>query len=123
MNLLDENPRAWPLLWLLVQIALSLAISLLLSALYRRFSAAAAGGSDTHRSFWLLALSVTIIFLTMRTSIVTGLTLIGALTLVRFRNPIKEPEEIGFILLVIACSLTVTVWRLEVLGTVLIIAS
>jgi uncharacterized membrane protein YecN with MAPEG domain len=123
MNLLSENPRAWPLVWLLAQIGLSLAISMLLAALYRKFSAAAAGGSDTHRSFWLLALSVTIIFLTMRTSIVTGLTLIGALTLVRFRNPIKEPEEIGFILLVIACSLTVTVWRLEVLGTVLIIAS
>jgi len=31
--------------------------------------------------------------------------LIGALTIIRFRTPIKEPEEIGFIMLVIASSI------------------
>jgi uncharacterized membrane protein YecN with MAPEG domain len=118
-----DNPRAWALLWLLVQLLTSLGVSLLIGVLYKRFSAAAAGGSDTHRSFWLIALSITVIFLTVRTSIATGLTLIGALTLVRFRNPVKEPEEIGFILLVIASALAVTVWRFDVLGAILIITS
>jgi len=123
MEMLTDSPRAWPLFWLLVQLLTSLVVSLLLALLFRKFSAAAASGSDTHRSFWLLALSITVIFLTVRTSIVTGLTLIGALTLVRFRNPIKEPEEIGFILLVIASALTITVWRLDILGAILIITS
>lgn len=123
MSLLLDNPRAWPLIWLFVQLVTSLGVALLLAVLFRRFSAAAANGSDTHRSFWLLALAITVIFLTVRTSIATGLTLIGALTLVRFRNPVKEPEEIGFILLVIASALTVTVWRLDVLGTILVITS
>jgi hypothetical protein len=123
MAFLEENPRAWPLAWLFIQIVLSMAISLLLAALYRRFTEAAVAGSGTHRSFWMLSVAVTVIFVTVRSSIATGLTLIGALTLVRFRNPIKEPEEIGFILLVIASALTVTAWRLDILGAVLIIVS
>jgi len=31
--------------------------------------------------------------------------LLGALSIVRFRTPIKEPEEIGFIMLVVASAL------------------
>ena len=123
MPLLTDHAKTEALLWLVAQLATSVGVSLLLAALCRRFSAAAAGGSDIHRSFWLLSLSITVIFLTVRTSIATGLTLIGALTLVRFRNPVKEPEEIGFILLVIASALTVTVWRLDLLGALLIVAS
>jgi hypothetical protein len=123
MALLTDNPRAWLLLWLVVQLLTSLVVSLLIAALFRRFSAAAASGSDTYRSFWLLSLSVTVIFLTVRTSIATGLTLIGALTLVRFRSPIKEPEEVGFILLVIASALTITAWRTEILGALLVVTS
>ena len=37
-----------------------------------------------------------------------SLGLLGALSIVRFRTPIKEPEEIGFLMVVIATSLAIS---------------
>jgi hypothetical protein len=45
------------------------------------------------------------IFLIIQTSIPLGLGLLGALSFVRFRTPIKDPAEIGFLLLLIASSI------------------
>jgi hypothetical protein len=41
------------------------------------------------------------------------LGLLGALSIVRFRTPIKEPEEIGFILLLIAFALSIATFNLS----------
>lgn len=45
------------------------------------------------------------LFLVIQTSIPLGLGLLGALSFVRFRTPIKDPAEIGFLLLLIASSI------------------
>jgi hypothetical protein len=58
-----------------------------------------------HRSFPLISIAVTAIFLCVQFSLPLSLGLLGSLSIVRFRTPIKEPEEIGFIMLVIASSL------------------
>ena len=46
----------------------------------------------------------------------------GALSIVRFRTPIKEPEEIGFIMLVIAAALACATVKLGFLAIVLAVA-
>ncbi len=73
--------------------------------LYRLFYGSRTTGSDIQRAFPLIALSVTAIFVCIQFSLPLSLGLLGALSIVRFRTPIKEPEEIGFILLVIASAL------------------
>ena len=83
----------------------SLASSLLLSWAYSSFYGARATGSNVHRSFPLISIAVTAIFLCVQFSLPLSLGLLGSLSIVRFRTPIKEPEEIGFIMLVIASSL------------------
>ena len=45
------------------------------------------------------------LFLGIQTSIPLSLGLLGALSFVRFRTPIKDPAEIGFLLLLIASSI------------------
>lgn len=84
----------------------SLIVSLFISHLYLRFYGTKGTGSTLHRAFPLLGVAITAIFVSLQFSIPLSLGLLGALSIVRFRTPIKDPEEIGFILLVIATSLS-----------------
>src|SRR6185503_3907994 len=93
---------AWQFLLLL---AVSVLAAFLLTLLYSRFYLGRGTGSDVHRAFPLLALAVTAIFVCIQFSLPLSLGLLGALSIVRFRTPIKEPEEIGFLMVVIATSL------------------
>ena len=104
---------------LLFLMVLSLASSLFIAWLYRYFYSAGATGSDVHRAFPLLGISVTAIFIAIQFSLPLSLGLLGALSIVRFRTPIKEPEEIGFIMLVIAAALACATFNLAFLGVIL----
>ena len=75
-----------------------------------------------HRSFPLLGISVTAIFVCIQFSLPLSLGLLGALSIVRFRTPIKEPEEIGFIVLVIATSIACATFKITFLGVIFVIA-
>ena len=73
--------------------------------LYRVFYERRGTGSQIHRAFPLLALSVTTLFVGVQVSLPLSLGLLGSLSIIRFRTPIKEPEEVGFIMLVIAAAI------------------
>lgn len=102
----------------------SLAAGLVLSWCYSRFYGSRATGSNVHRAFPLIAIATTAIFICVQFSLPLSLGLLGALSVIRFRTPIKEPEEIGFLMLVVAaglCSATFnTIFLLLILGTALI---
>lgn len=100
----------------------SLASSLFIAYLYQVFYRARSTGSQVHRAFPLMGISVTAIFISVQFSLPLSLGLLGALSIVRFRTPIKEPEEIGFILLVIATSLAAATFNLTFLGITLMVA-
>ncbi len=90
---------------LLAVLFLSLAAAFVASWMYVRFYGGRATGTQIHRAFPLLGLSVTSIFICIQFSLALSLGLLGALSIVRFRTPIKEPEEIAFVMLVIATSI------------------
>lgn len=90
----------------LLAILASLAAALIASGFYRFFYESRATGSQVHRAFPLLSIAMTAIFITVQISIPLSLGLLGSLSIIRFRTPIKEPEEIGFIMLVIAASIS-----------------
>ena len=102
--------------------ALSLGNSLLIAQFYVIFYANRATGSQVHRAFPLLGISITAIFVAIQFSLPLSLGLLGALSIVRFRTPIKEPEEIGFIMLVIAAALACATLKLGFLGILLLVA-
>jgi hypothetical protein len=112
--------------WTFVFIVLaSLLSAFAYSALYSYFFSNRATGSQVHRAFPLLAISITVIFITIQFSLPLSLGLLGALSIVRFRTPIKEPEEIGFIMLVVAASLSCATFNLlfpVVLGVIAFLA-
>jgi len=101
---------------------ISLLSSLFIAFLYVQFYESRSTGSHVHRSFPLAGLSITAIFISIQFSLPLSLGLLGALSIVRFRTPIKEPEEIGFILLVVATSLCCATFNMLFLGIVLLAA-
>ncbi|MFC1664778.1 DUF4956 domain-containing protein [Pseudomonadota bacterium] len=105
-----------------VLMAISLISSMFISALYMYFYESRATGSQIHRAFPLLGISVTAIFICIQFSLPLSLGLLGALSIVRFRTPIKEPEEIGFIMLLIATSIAVATFNLYFLVVILVIS-
>ena len=110
------------LLPFLLVVALSVASGFVVAALYRKFYASRETGTQIHRAFPLLSLSITAIFICIQFSLPLSLGLLGALSIVRFRTPIKEPEEIGFLMVVIATSLACATFNFKFVALILIVA-
>lgn len=90
---------------ILLALAVSALASWLAALAYRAFYENRATGSQIDRSFLLIGPATTALFIAIQSSLPLSLGLVGALTIVRFRTPIKEPEEIGFLMVVIASSI------------------
>ena len=91
----------------LAMLTVSLVASFFISALYLIFYQNRTTGSQINRAFPLLGIAITTLFVSIQFSLPLSLGLLGALSIVRFRTPIKEPEEIGFLMLVIASSIAI----------------
>ncbi|UCF95856.1 MAG: DUF4956 domain-containing protein [Spirochaetaceae bacterium] len=106
----------------MLALTLSVVSGLIISVLYQIFYENRATGSQIHRSFLLIAPSITALFIAIQFSLPLSLGLIGALTIIRFRTPIKEPEEVGFIMLVIATSIVCATFNYLLLIVLLALA-
>lgn len=113
-----EDIGFFPFLLLLM---LSLIAAMIVSYLYLKFYKNRATGSQIHRAFPLLGISITAIFICIQFSLPLSLGLLGALSIVRFRTPIKEPEEIGFIMVVIATSICCATFNILFLCLILLV--
>jgi hypothetical protein len=89
----------------LVAIGFSLLASILAYLMYQLFYGSRNIGAGVHRTFIIGGPAITTLFLGIQTSIPLSLGLLGALSFVRFRTPVKDPAEIGFLLLLIASSI------------------
>ena len=83
----------------------SLIASIAAYLMYQLFYGSRYIGAGVHRTFIIGGPAITALFLGIQTSIPLGLGLLGALSFVRFRTPVKDPAEIGYLLLVIAASI------------------
>ena len=77
----------------------------LLERVYRRCGFSLSNRSDFSRNFVLLACTTMMIVTIVKSSLALSLGLVGALSIVRFRAAIKEPEELCFLFLAIGIGL------------------
>ena len=89
----------------IIRIGVSVFASVIAYFLYQLFYGSRHIGAGVHRTFLIGGPAITMIFLVIQTSIPLGIGLLGALSFVRFRTPIKDPAEIGFLLLLIASAI------------------
>ena len=88
-----------------VAILFSLIASIVTYLIYQLFYGSRHIGAGVHRTFIIGGPAITALFLGIQVSIPLSLGLLGALSFVRFRTPVKDPAEIGFLLLLIASSI------------------
>jgi len=89
----------------IVAVGFSLVASIVCYFMYQFFYGSRHIGAGVHRTFLIGGPAITALFLGIQTSIPLSLGLLGALSFVRFRTPVKDPAEIGFLLLLIASSI------------------
>jgi hypothetical protein len=73
--------------------------------MYRRYSASPSDTDSVTRVFPLLVIVTTAVIAVVKSSLALSLGLVGALSIVRFRAAIKEPEELAYLFLCIALGL------------------
>jgi hypothetical protein len=89
----------------IIAVGFSLLASIITYFMYQFFYGSRHIGAGVHRTFLIGGPAITALFLGIQTSIPLSLGLLGALSFVRFRTPVKDPAEIGFLLLLIASSI------------------
>jgi hypothetical protein len=118
-NLFSAQLSTWQAL---LGLGFSLLASVLVYFLYQFFYSSRHIGAGVGRTFLIGGPAITLLFLVIQTSIPLGVGLLGALSFVRFRTPIKDPAEIGFLLLLIASSITAATGNLIALAILFAIA-
>lgn len=84
---------------------LCMAVVSLVGWFYRKYSRSLGGKSHVGAVLPLIGLTVFMVITVVKSSLALSLGLVGALSIVRFRTPIKEPEELGYLFLTIAVGL------------------
>jgi hypothetical protein len=90
---------------IMMALGFSLIASVAVYIIYQLFYGSRNIGAGVDRSFIIIGPAVTALFLGIQSSIPLSLGLLGALSFVRFRTPVKDPAEIGYLLLLIATSI------------------
>jgi uncharacterized membrane protein YhiD involved in acid resistance len=93
------------ILALLISLLLGAAISLVLAWHFRRFGRTMSNRAALARVFPLIVLTTVLVISVVKSSLALSLGLVGALSIVRFRTPIKEPEELAYLFMAIAVGL------------------
>lgn len=80
-----------------IALLLSLVLSLYIFYIYRLTSTGSFYSKDFNKSIALIAVITTSIVLAMQSNLVISLGMVGALSIVRFRNAIKSPMDLVFL--------------------------
>ena len=89
----------------LLSLVTATVLSLLIQLFYLKYSSTLSSKFEFSKNFVILGITTTIVITIVKSSLALSLGLVGALSIVRFRAAIKEPEELVFLFLVIATGL------------------
>ncbi len=89
----------------LINLMLTLLSAYLLSLIYARFGASLSNRNKLAQTIILLSLTTMIIITIVKSSLALSLGLVGALSIVRFRTAVKEPEELAYFFIAISIGL------------------
>ena len=89
----------------IINLVCAIILSFLIQLTYNRTSKSLSSATNFSRNFIMLGVTTTIVITIVKSSLALSLGLVGALSIVRFRAAIKEPEELVFLFLIIAVGL------------------
>jgi uncharacterized membrane protein YhiD involved in acid resistance len=88
-----------------VNLALSAVLAYLLSVVYVKYGHSLSNRKMFARNFIMITMTTMLIITIVKASLALSLGLVGALSIVRFRAAIKEPEELAYLFLAIGIGL------------------
>ena len=89
-----------------IGLVLLLVYTAVMQQLFRRFALVASNRRLFASQFMYYAISIFLIITTIKSSLALSLGLVGALSIIRFRTAIKEPEQIIFLLALTAIAIS-----------------
>ncbi len=90
---------------LLFNLMIGLVLAIILRWHFSRFGSTLSNRDEFAQVFPFIVLATILIISIVKSSLALSLGLIGALSIVRFRTPIKEPEELAYLFIAIAIGL------------------
>jgi predicted lysophospholipase L1 biosynthesis ABC-type transport system permease subunit len=99
----------WPsdisIMSLMISLLLGVVLSIILSWHFKRFGSTLSNREEFANVFPFVLLTTVLIISVIKSSLALSLGLVGALSIIRFRTPIKEPEELAYLFMAIAMGL------------------
>jgi uncharacterized membrane protein YhiD involved in acid resistance len=90
---------------LLLNIAIGAVLAVIVRWHFQRFGSTLSNRDEFAQVFPFVLLTTILIISIVKSSLALSLGLVGALSIVRFRTPIKEPEELAYLFICIAIGL------------------
>ena len=103
LNLLNQAPLS--LTALVINLGFGVLLSLLLRWHFKHFGSTLSNREEFSQVCPFILLTTILIISVVKSSLALSLGLVGALSIVRFRTPIKEPEELAYLFIAIAMGL------------------
>lgn len=94
-----------PIAGFLVNMVLVIILALILGQVYIHYGTSLSNRRAFGRNFLLIAMTTMFIITVVKSSLALSLGLVGALSIIRFRTAIKDPEELAYLFITIAIGL------------------
>jgi hypothetical protein len=99
------NVANFSILGLLISLFVGLLLSVAIRWHFVKFGSTLSNREEFAQVFPFILLTTVLIISVVKSSLALSLGLVGALSIVRFRTPIKEPEELAYLFISIAAGL------------------
>ena len=104
---LAQSSARIPLVLFILNLIFTAVLTLILRQVYIRYGSALSNRKLFGRNFLMIAMTTMLIITIVKASLALSLGLVGALSIIRFRAAIKEPEQIVYLFLLIGISISV----------------
>ena len=98
----SSAPPIVPIIPFIENILITVFLAYLLSVVYNKYGSTFSNRKQFSKNFILVSATTMLIITIVKSSLALSLGLVGALSIVRFRAAIKEPEELAFLFLCLA---------------------
>jgi uncharacterized membrane protein YhiD involved in acid resistance len=99
------DPSTLVISQLLLNLIIAAIVSVIIKIHYRRYGSVITNREEFSNVFPFITLTTVLVISVVKSSLALSLGLVGALSIVRFRTPIKEPEELAYLFISIAAGL------------------
>ena len=90
----------------IIGFTITLILSFILKYSYNKYALSVSNKSLTSSLFPFFSIAIFVIVITIKSSLVLSLGLVGALSIIRFRTAVKEPEQLVYYLMLTAISIS-----------------